>query len=334
MYKRQWEGTLKINKKVSDRLEAIRAKNLKIHSDRISEINKKIPRIAEIEELNKKIGFKLVKAVLKEGYTVSELESESKSLKKEKEELLESHGYSTDYLDPIYDCHLCKDTGVVMTEQCSCKKRMITEELYSISGIDKSIVNENFNTFDLGLFRANRNSSEMMSPKEAMKIYYDNAIFYAENFERLKKKNIIYYGPVGTGKTFLCNCIARELLDKGYLVVYQTATKLMNFISDYNFSRTDEKYRLKAEYDMLKNCDLLIIDDLGTEISTSINMSNLFEIINDRIISERATIISTNLDMEDIRNEYDDRIFSRILGSFDLYHVFGDDLRIKKFAEL
>lgn len=325
---------MKINKRVSDRLEAIRARNLKIHNDRIEEINKKIPRIAEIDDLNKKIGFKLVKAVLKEGYTISELEAESKSLKKEKEDLLKSHGYTADYLEPIYDCALCKDTGVVMTEHCRCKKRMITEELYALSGIDRAIINENFNTFDLGLFRANRNGSEIMSPKEAMKLYYDNAIAYTENFDRLKKRNIIYYGAVGTGKTFLCNCIAKALLDRGYLVVYQTASKLMNFISDYNFSRTDEKHRLKSEYDMLKNCDLLIIDDLGTEIATSINMSNLFEVINDRIISESATIISTNLDMEGIREEYDDRIFSRILGSFDLYHVFGDDLRIKKFAEL
>ena len=106
----------------------------------------------------------------------------------------------------------------------------------------------------------------------------------------------------------------------------------MNFISDYNFSRAEDKGILISRYELLRDCELLIIDDLGTEISTSINTTHLFELINDRIIKEKATIISTNLNLENIRDDYDDRIFSRILGEYEVFNVFGDDLRIKKFS--
>lgn len=332
MLRRLWEETLKINRKVNRRLEEIRRKNELIHHNRLKEIYEEIPRVEEIVNQKKNIGYKLVKAVIYSKDNLAELESESNALNNEKDKLLLSNGYPVDYLDPIYNCTKCKDTGVVGTEYCSCKKRMITEELYAISGIDKVIMEENFNNFDLSLFRANRNQSESLSPREMMKIYLEDALNYTENFSRNKNKNRIYYGPVGTGKTYLCNCIAKGLLDSGYLVVYQTATKLMNFISDYNFSKTEEKGILKSRYELLRDCDLLIIDDLGTEISTSINTTHLFELINDRIIKEKATIISTNLNLENIREDYDDRIFSRILGEYEVFNVFGDDLRIKKFS--
>lgn len=332
MLRRLWEETLKINRKVNRRLEEIRRNNELIHQNRLREVYRAIPRVEEIVNQKKIIGYKLVKAVIHSKDILGELETESKALDSEKDKLLLSNGYPVDYLEPIYSCSICKDTGVVETSYCSCKKRMITEELYAISGIDKVIQVENFKNFDLKLFRANRNQSETLSPREMMKIYLDDALNYVNNFPYNKNKNRIYYGPVGTGKTYLCNCIAKGLLDNGYLVVYQTATKLMNFISDYNFSRAEDKGILISRYELLRDCDLLIIDDLGTEISTSINTTHLFELINDRIIKEKATIISTNLNLENIRDDYDDRIFSRILGEYEVFNVFGDDLRIKKFS--
>lgn len=332
MSKRLWEETLKINKKVNRRLEEIRRTNELIHQNRLKEIYSEIPRVEEIVNQKKVIGYKLVKAVIYSKDILGELEDESKSLDSEKAKLLSSKGYPVDYLEPIYNCDKCKDTGVVGVNYCSCKKRMITEELYAISGIDKVIREENFSNFDLKLFRANRNQSETISPRDMMKIYLEDAQNYVKIFPQNNNKNRIYYGPVGTGKTYLCNCIAKGLLDRGYLVVYQTATKLMNFISDYNFSKAEDKGILMSRYELLKDCDLLIIDDLGTEISTSINTTNLFELINDRIIKEKGTIISTNLNLENIREDYDDRIFSRILGEYEVFNVFGDDLRIKKFS--
>ncbi|MDO5717388.1 MAG: ATP-binding protein [Tissierellia bacterium] len=317
---------------VNAKLREIREKNLRIQDVRTKEVYDRIPRIKEIDGEFKLIGLKLAKSILESRNLIPQLKRESEELQKEKRELLESHGYPADYLELKYDCEICKDTGSVNSRNCQCKKRLLAEKLYSMSGIERIIELENFDNFDLKLFRSNRNESERASPREMMAIYKDDAMRYVENFSKLKRRNRFYYGPVGTGKTYLCNSIAKGLLDRNYTVIYQISSKLINFITDYNFARAENKLDMKMKYDMLLNCDLLIIDDLGTEVSSPINTAHLFEIINDRIISDKATIISTNLNVKDIKTHYDDRIFSRILGEYDLYNIFGDDLRIKKFT--
>lgn len=315
-----------VNKKLAQR----RGKNQKDLEKRREESFGLLPRLREIEEEEKVLGFELVKAAALGRDKTKELEERSKKLREERVKLLSSLGKDQAYLDPIYTCQLCKDQGVLGTQWCRCKKTLLTKELYQASGLSKTIEKENFENFDLNIFRANRNGNEPVSPREMMEINLRHAKNYVKNFESLEKKNLVYMGDVGTGKTYLLNSIAKALMDQGRLVVYKTSQDLMNFISSYNFSKASERESYQAEYDLISNSELLIIDDLGTEIGSSVNDTNLFEVINSRIVSDKATIISTNLDANGIKDLYGPRVMSRIIGTYDIKQVFGDDLRIKQ----
>lgn len=317
--------------RVETRLRQIRNKNEDEHLRRLREIKARYPIFDELEKREQKIGYKLARYAL-ESKDISPLIEESKEILKEKEKLLSSGDYPPNYLDPIYDCEICKDTGADGTRICSCKKRMMINELYSMSGIEEIVKYQNFENFDMDLFRPSKSFDEALSPRQMIELYLAQAKTYVRDFPTNKEKNLYFYGPVGTGKTYMCNCIAKEIMDKGYSVVYQTSSKLLNFIGDYNFSSQDNKARNKSKYDLLRTCDLLIIDDLGTEVNTSVASSNLFELVNERLLVNKATIISSNLDYNDIRQEYDERIYSRLVGNFNMVNFFGDDLRKQKYT--
>lgn len=319
--------------KVNKKLAEIRKKHQNDHSYRVNKAYSQIPMLKDLDQKEKDIGYRLVKAAMnRDSSSLKDLEIESEAVKNIRKELLFKGGFPEDYLEMTYDCSICKDTGNVGTNFCNCKKKMLISELYHMSGIEEVIKYENFKNFDLKLFRGNRTGNEPYSPREAMESIRNLMLDYVNNFSHLEKKNILFYGPVGTGKTYLCNCIAQGLLTKGHTVVYQTVSKLMNFIADYNFSSNQDKEDLKEKYQLLTEADLLIIDDLGTEIATNVNSSNLFELLNDRMIENKATIISTNLEIEEIAKEYGNRIASRIFGGYKAYKIFGDDLRIKKLS--
>lgn len=319
-----------IREKASKKLEEIRSRNANELKRRKNKLYNLEPRLKEIEDENKTLALRLVKVVLGSGENLEDLRKESEDLKKEKIEILKSFGFEKDYLDEIYTCKICKDTGVDGTKECVCKKKLVTEELYRMSGIINKLEKENFSKFDLGLFRKSRQENEPLSPKENMSRILRFLKDYCKNFDKLEKNSILFTGQVGVGKTFLLNCIAKEILDKEKTVVYQTSSKLLNFVADYNFGRlVDQDAHEKIKF--LRNSDLLIIDDLGTEYQNGVTDSHFFELINDRIVENKATIISTNLDLEEIRDRYDNRIFSRLLGNYNIINVFGDDLRIKKY---
>ncbi|MDO5688789.1 MAG: ATP-binding protein [Tissierellia bacterium] len=317
---------------VNERLERVRRRHTLELEERRREIARKIPQITEVEAQLRKNGYELVRTAVGNRGVLPELRKRGEQLQIKRKALLREHGYPEDYLEMAYDCQICRDTGVVETRICDCKQRLVASELYSMSGIEYAIQRENFQTFDLKRFRANRNQGETISPREAMGHYLADAQKYVRDFDGGAAKNLLYNGPVGTGKTFLCNCIAKELLDQGKVVIYQTSPKLMSFLADYRFSKPEDKRELATKVELLQEADLLVLDDLGTEPVNSVTISNLFELLNDRILSGKGTIISTNLELEEIASVYDRRIFSRILGEFKIYRIFGDDLRMKKFG--
>lgn len=241
-------------------------------------------------------------------------------------ELLAEADFPADYLEPVYECPLCKDTGYVGSEKCSCFKQAAIDLLYRQSNIRQILQSENFDAFRLDYFNPEfyDDSAGLSSRENAAKLYKACQKF-VQDFPT--GENILFYGNTGTGKTFLSNCIAKALLDRSFGVLYLSAIELFNILSEY-----DKEDRAESELSesQITGCDLLIIDDLGTELSNAFTNSKLFYCINDRLLKGRSTVISTNFYLKEIMNVYSERIFSRIMNSFKIYKLFGDDIRLIK----
>ncbi len=311
--------------------DKIKSKNKSIRRMRQEEVYERIPRILEIKREITGAGRELTKRVLA-GQQITDadtaaMEKRAKQLMQERLFLLTEHNYPTNYLDEIYDCPICKDEGVVGIHKkwCKCYLKRMTEQLVEKSNMSGVLSRENFDTFDLSVFSNAIDDDHDMTPRDYMRARYKNAHEYVGAFER-ERENLLFVGPTGTGKTFLTHCIAEDLIRRGFLVVYFTAIGVLNQIKDAAF---DKSYEAKQMVKMMHHADLLIIDDLGTEMTTDYSVSELFGIINDRLITpEKATLISTNLTPEEIQDRYSERLSSRILGKASIWEFFGEDLRI------
>lgn len=244
-------------------------------------------------------------------------------IKERQEQLLLSAGYPSDYLEPVYTCKDCEDTGYVTApdgtkKKCSCFRNREISILYSQSNIQELIANENFATLSYEYYQG----QDLQRFEAAVALSKD----FVKNFS-LDYRNILFYGTVGTGKSFLSGCIAKELLDAGHSVIYFSASGLFELLARYSFNHK-EKETLQDFCDDLYSCDLLIIDDLGTEVTNSFVASQLFACLNERMLCRKAMIISSNLSLEELRDRYSDRIFSRITSGFSLCKITGQDIRI------
>lgn len=314
------------NDNISRIIEKRRIENLKEQEKRKKEIYEKFPRIKVIDRTIASFGQQAaIKA--QEGINVDEFKEKLKELDREKEEILSENSYPKDYLKIHYHCDICKDTGFVNTKTCSCRKKLIVEKKYSQSNISRLVQRENFRTFNANLYSKNLYKDYPISPYENIKRIVNDAKIYANNFPK-SYRNLYIFGDVGRGKTFLINSIAKEILDKNYSVLYLTATKLFSFMNDYLYAFSERKEELKEKYDLIFDSDLLIIDDLGSENDRNSNESNLFEIVNDRIINKKPMIFSSNYSEDELIEFYGDRIFSRIIGSSHVMEIFGEDLRL------
>lgn len=314
------------NDNISRIIEKRRIENLKEQEKRKKEIYEKFPRIKVIDRTIASFGQQAaIKA--QEGINVDEFKEKLKELDREKEEILSENSYPKDYLKIHYHCEICKDTGFVNTKTCSCRKKLIVEKKYSQSNISRLVQRENFRTFNENLYSKNLYKDYPISPYENIKRIVNDAKIYANNFPN-SYRNLYIFGDVGRGKTFLINSIAKEILDKNYSVLYLTATKLFSFMNDYLYAFSERKEELKEKYDLIFDSDLLIIDDLGSENDRNSNESNLFEIVNDRIINKKPMIFSSNYSEDELIEFYGDRIFSRIIGSSHVMEIFGEDLRL------
>ncbi len=299
---------------------------------RILDVYAQIPRIEEIDNEINKIGLKLARLALLNPSNKNELVHQCKSeieiLTNEKDQLLEKNQVPNWYLNIQYKCNICKDKGFLTNgHKCNCLKQEIVNEVYKMSNLSRVLNKENFANFDLTLFSTDKDSKDNISPFENM----DSNILpicnkFINDFEKDNGDNLLLYGDTGVGKTFVCNCIAKSLLDSGYLVIYQTAFKMFEIIEEYKF-KSQQNHLSKENYENLFECDLLIIDDLGTELTNSFTNSELFNILNTRLLSGKKTIISTNLNPMQLNENYAIRIFSRILDRFTLLKFIGKDLR-------
>ncbi len=251
-------------------------------------------------------------------------------LEAKKTELLKAHGLPADYLEPEWTCPDCHDTGIAGDKRCHCFKQAVVDYVYSQSNIKQVLERENFKTFSFDCFsdndidpRTGKSSLQMM--QEA----YSIAQSFVKNFDT-QYKNLFFYGEPGLGKTFLSNCIANELLKTGHTVLYLTSHQLFDALGKKLRRQSDDSIASYEEEDYILSCDLLIIDDLGSEMSTAFTISNFNNVLNTRLLSRKPTILSSNLSFTDIREVYGDRNFSRIGGGFTLVRFYGDDLRLKR----
>ncbi len=308
--------------------------------ERKEALYKKIPRLQVIENEMNHYALSTAKDVLyKKSSDISSLSNKINILKEEKETIFKENHISLDYLKPHYSCPICQDTGYIQnnhyqTEMCSCLKQKLLDISFNKSNMS-NLNKENFSTFNELLFSTEINPEKYkfsISPRENIKHIKEKSLEFIENFDNSDYKNLLFSGNTGLGKTFLSNCIANEVLKLGKTVLYQTAPVLLENIIDYKLNK--QKTNLEDINKSVLETDLLIIDDLGTETLNSMKLSELFTIINTRILNLNhkitKTIISTNLNINEIFNKYEERIGSRIAGYYDIYCFFGDDLRFKK----
>ena len=242
------------------------------------------------------------------------------ALKAQKEQLLLDAGFSVNFLDPVFCCPDCQDTGYIGREKCHCFRQAEISLLYEQSGIQDLLKQNNFSLLSYEYYRG-----------EALALF-QNAVKTCQSFIKNFNSdyhNLFFYGTVGTGKSFLSCCVAKELMDQGHSVIYFGATGLFDLLSNAAFHTKDREERQNA-YSDLYRCDLLIIDDLGTELTNQFTSSQLFSLLNERHLGKKSTLISTNFTLAQLRDRYSDRIFSRITSNFEVCRLAGEDIRMYK----
>lgn len=260
-----------------------------------------------------------------------DLTGKTSKLKTRQMDLLIQNGYPGDYLDLQYQCSKCKDTGFIENEKCNCFKQAIADLIYSGSNIKTVLEVENFSNFSFHYY-SDDYIDEMtgLSPLSNMQKIVAGCKTFIRHFNN-SHENILFLGNTGVGKTFLANCIAKELLDRGYTVVYLTAFRLFDILEKNKFGReADVSYMASNQFEYILECDLLIIDDLGTELNNSFTSSQLYLIINERLLKQKSTIISTNLSLDNLNNSYGERINSRIISNYSIRRIIGEDIRLHK----
>ncbi|MGO4971561.1 ATP-binding protein [[Clostridium] aminophilum] len=297
---------------------------------RKAEIAEKIPAIPQMnDEVSSCAAVAARKLLAGDQDAVTRLRAQIADLKEQKEVLLKSHGYPADYLEPRYHCPDCRDTGYIDNRKCHCFREQEINLLYEQSNIRAVLEKENFSTFSYDWFDDEKKDPRSgMTARENMARTVRICQEYIEDF-RTKKGNLLFTGKTGLGKTFLSNCIARELIERYHSVVYLPASQMFDIFSRDRFSYDDdEDLRSRAEY--LMECDLLIIDDLGTELINTFTVSQLFTVINERLNRANGTIISTNLPVNEMRDVFTERVMSRIISAYQIIPFFGEDIRIRR----
>lgn len=308
--------------------EAKQLENQRIINERTKAVYSSLPRLQEIDATISSLSVAQAKKLI-EGYSaaLTELKEQLCLLIQEKSALLTAHGYPENYFEPPYECPDCKDTGYIGSEKCHCFKQASIDFVYTQSNIKKILEKENFQNFSYDYY-----SSEEVNPSTGLSSLATakQAVAQCQNFIHSFDTtfgNLFFYGDTGIGKTFLSNCVAKELLDSGHSVIYFTAFELFHIFEKNVFSKEKSA---SEDYQNIFNCDLLIIDDIGTELANSFTNSQLFLCLNERILRQKSTIISTNLSLNQLVETYSERTFSRISSNYTMIKLFGDDIRIQK----
>ncbi len=303
-------------------------RNRHLTQERLDEVYKKVPQLKSINDQIASLSVEAARKKLSDDQAGYQLTKEKiEDLREEKAALLAYCGFDENYFEPVYTCNDCKDTGFINGEKCHCFKQEVINVVYSQSNIKNILARENFNHFTYEYYSDEEiNPTTGLSSLDTAKRAVEECLHFIKDFEH-KPKNLFFYGNTGVGKTFLSNCVAKELLEKGNSVIYFTAFQLFDILSKGVFDRDADAI---AAHQNIFDCDLLIIDDLGTEFANSFTTSQLFLCVNERLLRQKSTIISTNLNINQMVDMYSERTWSRISSNFTLIKLFGDDIRIQK----
>ncbi len=308
--------------------DARQLRNQHILEARIEDAYEQIPKLKEIDDAIASCSVAQAKRLLDgDSDALDSLKAQIAAYRAQKETLLQEHGFPQNYFDPVYTCPDCKDTGYIGRKRCHCFEQAAINLVYTQSNLKEILEKENFNTFSFDYYSGTdvnpaTGRSSLDTIKDAVAKCHDFIDHFSDNFS-----NLYIYGDTGIGKTFLSNCVAKELMDQGYSVIYFTAFQLFDILSKGVFKKDEEAI---AAHQNIFDCDLLIIDDLGTELTNSFTTSQLFLCLNERILRKKSTIISTNLGMNQLADIYSERVLSRISSNYTLIKLFGADIRILK----
>ena len=289
--------------------------------NKINYVNKLIPEYQKITSEISSLSLQQASRMLEgDDSALEELKTIIAQLRKKKKQLLLDAGLPADYLELQYECFACKDTGYIGNTKCHCFKQRTISLLYQQSYIADMLLENNFSTLSYDFYEG----EDLLHFQNTVKTCKDFIDCFNSDYH-----NLFFYGTVGTGKSFLSGCVAKELMDAGHSVVYFSSVGLFEKLSQLSFDY-NAKDELADLYGDLFSCDLLIIDDLGTELINNFSSSQFFSCLNERILRKKSIIISTNLSLQELRDRYSDRIFSRITSNFKLCKITGPDIRMYK----
>lgn len=309
-------------------------KSRHILEERQREVYKKIPTFEELEASIAECAVSQTKKKLSgDEKALVSLKNELNLLSETRDGLLEAYGYPKSYLEPVYECAACQDTGYIGNEKCACFQQAVINMLYTQSNIQEVLKSENFSNFTFHYHSDKEvDPATGVSARVLIQKAYTVCQKFLDEFDT-SYSNLLFYGTVGTGKTFLSNCIAKELIETAHSVIYLSSFQLFDMLARETFQ--NDRYHsgentpeFVSQY--LFDCDLLIIDDLGTELTNTFVSSQLFLCINERHLRKKSTIISTNLTMDRLIELYSERTFSRISSNYQMLKFAGEDIRIKK----
>ena len=304
------------------------------YAQRVQTIYRRVPRTEEIDrELRSTMG-QIVSRAFRRGTdptsVISALKERNLALQRERAEALVAAGYPFDALENKPACALCGDSGFVDGRPCRCLMAYYTREQNRELSRMLDVGNQSFDTFSFQWYDQRLWPEEGISPRQNMELIYEICVNYAHSFGE-RSSNLLMTGAPGLGKTFLSACIAREVSDLGFSVVYDTAAHVFHQFESEKFGR-ENPYEEDPDREINRylNCDLLIMDDLGTEMLTSFVQAAFYRIVNDRLLSRRKTVLSTNLTVAEIGQRYGQAVRSRVEGEYQVLPFFGEDIRILK----
>lgn len=301
-------------------------------SARKKEIYALLPRLPELDSEIASLSVQKARRLLNgDSNALDDLKEQIATRTSERELILRRAGYPADYLCPPYECADCQDTGYIGNKRCHCLTQAAIDLVYTQSNLKHMLAKEDFSQFSLEYYPEDMfDAQTRLSSRESAAKALTKCREFAHNFDSCFE-NILLFGDTGTGKTFLSHCIAKELLDTGHSVIYFSAHQFFDILTQNMLGKTLSR---DFDYRNIFDCDLLIIDDLGTELTNTLTTSQFFVCLNERIMNRKSTLISSNLEVIDLAAIYSERIFSRISNNFDMYHLFGKDIRLlKKLVE-
>ncbi len=326
-------------RRAAKRLAQRRRRREEEQERRRREICAQLPRVAEIDRELKGTIYQIIAASLREGRdpapSIKVIRDRNLDLQAEKARLLTEHGWPADALDDKPACPRCGDTGWVGASMCSCLRQLCAQE--QIAELSKllDLGEQSFDTFSLDFYSPLPWPGEELSPRENMEFILEVCSNYARKFGKFYFHNLFLTGAPGLGKTFLSACIARTVSEQGFSVVYDTAVNVFARFEEQKFARDrEEAGEAKDETRRYLGCDLLILDDLGSELTTPFVQSALYTLINSRLSSDRRTVISSNLSMDQVRQRYTPQIASRLEGEYRVLPFYGDDIRLLRKGQL